>query len=158
MAYLRLLLIPLALAFVACTSSKDSASPPGAPSDEARSLASNDDDATVIDVLLTNLEGLNTKNLDLAMSALDPDSTGYKLTKELTRQLFDSYELDYDLQELEVISRSDSEATVHFVQVTRKVSGPAFRDSYIEGVHLLRKKGGKWLLYETRQDQVRYLE
>jgi hypothetical protein len=57
-----------------------------------------------------------------------------------------------------VTNKTASEAAVHFVQITRKVSGPAFRDNRVEGEHLLHKKDGKWLVYDTRADKIDYLD
>jgi hypothetical protein len=155
---LSLLLIPLLLLIVACSGGSDKeASSAGGPSSEARAIAANEEEAAILDAVLTNLRGLEKEDLDLAMASIDPDSDIYQSTKNLTREFFKTYDIDYDLSDLVVTSKTSSEASVHFVQVTRRVSGPAFRDNRVEGEHLLHKKDGKWLVYQTRPDKVDYL-
>jgi hypothetical protein len=52
----------------------------------------------------------------------------------------------------------DREAKVRFSQVTRKISGPEFRDNRVSGVHVLRKLNGEWKLFDTERIKVDYLE
>ena len=156
---LRLLLVPLLLLVAACSGGSDKeASPSGGPSAETRAIAASDEEAAILDAILTNLHGLEKEDLDLAMSSIDPDSEIYQSTKNLTREFFKTYDIDYELSDLVVTSKTSSEASVHFAQVTRKVSGPDFRDNRIEGEHLLHKKDGKWLVYQTRPDKIDYLD
>ena len=153
-----LLLIPLLLLVAACSGGSDKeTSSSGGPSAETRAIAADEEEAAILDAVLMNLRGLEKEDLDLAMSAIDPDSQIYQSTKELTREFFKAYDIDYEISDLVVTSKTSSEASVHFVQVTRKVSGPAFRDNRVEGEHLLHKRDGRWLVYETRPDNIDYL-
>jgi hypothetical protein len=147
------------LLVAACSggSDKEASSAAGGPSAEARAIAANEEEAAILDAVLMNLRGLEKEDLDLAMLAIDPDSQIYETTKNLTREFFKMYDIDYEISDLVVTSKTSSEASVHFVQVTRKVSGPDFRDNRIEGEHMLHKKDGKWLVYQTRPDNVDYL-
>jgi hypothetical protein len=155
---LGLFLIPLLLLVVACSGGSDKeASSSSGPSSEARAIAANEEEALILDAILTNLHGLEKENLDLAMASIDPDSAIYQSTKNLTREFFKTYDIDYEISDLVVTSKTSSEAAVHFVQVTRKLSGPDFRDNRVEGEHLLHKKDGKWLVYQTRPDKIDYL-
>jgi hypothetical protein len=160
LSYLRLLFIPLLLLGASCSGSdpKPAASGgSGGPSKEARALAADDQEAAIIDAILINLHGFEQEDVDLAMAALDPDSPIYDSSEEITRKLFKMYDLEYELSDIVVTSKTETRATVHYVQVTRKVSGPEFRDNRIEGEHLLRKKDGKWLIYDSRPDKIDYL-
>jgi hypothetical protein len=157
--HIGLLLIPLLLLVAACSggSDEEASSSAGRPSSEARAIAADEEEAAILDAVLMNLRGLEKEDLDLAMMPIDPDSRIYDTTKNLTREFFKMYDIDYEISDLVVTSKTSSEASVHFVQVTRKVSGPDFRDNRIEGEHLLHKKDGKWLVYQTRPDKVDYL-
>ena len=126
------------------------------PEQEAPPAASNEEEA-ILQAVMTNLQGLREENVELAMSAIDPDSLIYDSTRSFSEQLFALYDLEYEVLELTVETISGTEASVHFIQVTRKVSGPDFRDNRVEGAHLLHKVDGSWLIYETRVDSVDYL-
>lgn len=116
-----------------------------------------DETEAIIAVLLQNARALEQEDYDAALAAIDPTSPLYEGTASLTRQIFEMYDLTYDLSGLEVISQSGSEAEVRFTQVTRKVSGPEFRDNVVEGVHVMRKSDGVWRVYNTRVDSIEYL-
>jgi xanthine dehydrogenase molybdenum-binding subunit len=47
---------------------------------------------------------------------------------------------------------------VRVTQVTRKVSGPAFRDNRATLLHALRKSGGQWKFYNTVVLKIEYLD
>ncbi|HEY7466152.1 MAG TPA: hypothetical protein VIB47_05610, partial [Dehalococcoidia bacterium] len=92
--HIGLLLIPLLLLVTACSggSDKEASSSAGGPSAEARSIAANEEEAAILDAVLTNLHGLEKEDLDLAMLAIDPDSQIYETTKNLTREFFKTYD------------------------------------------------------------------
>jgi hypothetical protein len=129
-----------------------------APAAEASPPAAVDEDARILEAVRANVVALESEDLDGAMALIDPDSPLYDSTRGLTAQIFELYDLDYELLELSVSSRSDAEATVHFVQETHKLSGPDFRDNRVEGEHRLRKVDGDWLIYDTRADSIDYLD
>jgi hypothetical protein len=62
-------------------------------------------------------------------------------------------------QALQIQQESDcaKEARVRFVQVTRKESGPEFRDNRIEGTHVLRRSEDDWKIWNTETENVEYL-
>ena len=45
---------------------------------------------------------------------------------------------------------SESEATLHVIQTTEKVSGPDFRNNRLDVVHTLKKHNGLWKVYSTK--------
>ena len=160
LSYLRLLVIPLLLLAAACSGSDSKPAASGGssgPSKEARALAADDQEAAIIDAILTNLRGFEEEDLYLAMAALDPESPIYDSSKAVTRKLFEMYDLEYEVSDIVVTTKSETRAAVHYIQVTRRVSGPEFRDNRIEGEHLLRKRDGRWVIYDTRPDKIDYL-
>ena len=115
------------------------------------------EDKAILDVVRENLRALKDEDLPAAMRTIDPDSDAYDSTEAFSQDIFDAYDLSYELKELKLVSKSDDEARVHFVQVTRKKKGPDFRDNEVEGEHVLRKVGGHWLIFETLVENIRYL-
>ena len=115
-------------------------------------------DEEILAVVWENLRALRAEDLKAAMATLDPDSSVYATTEAFTRDIFQLYDLSYEVSDLRVVSKSGSEARVHFVQVTRRVRGPAFADNQIEGEHFLRLVEGRWFIYATKADSIRYLD
>jgi hypothetical protein len=152
-----LAILPL-LFLVACSGDKDQAPPTSEPSSAAQSFTSNQEDAEVLDVLLKSLDAYEAEDLDAAMAALDPESRIYQPTLDHTRALFQEYDLAYRILELEVTSRTDTEAVIQFTQETRRLAGPEFRDNVVVGRHLLHKRDGVWLIYQSLPQRLTYLD
>jgi hypothetical protein len=102
------------------------------------------------EVIQTNIDYMNTEDLDGVMSTIHPDSPSFKTTENLAKQLFKIYDLNYKIEKLEVINENNQEATVNFTQLTTKISGPQFKNNRIQGVHIVRKDGDSWKLYSTK--------
>ncbi|MDB6070299.1 MAG: hypothetical protein JWL81_1470, partial [Verrucomicrobiales bacterium] len=89
---------------------------------------------------------------------IHPDNPKYSETESATRKLFDEYELKTTLEKAEDTSVTDGEAKIKFVQLTQKVTGPAFRDNRVTGVHTLRQDKGVWKIFATEASGVVYLD
>lgn len=104
------------------------------------------------------MRALQEEDLEAAMKTIDPASEGYATTEAFAEELFATYDLRYELKELKVVSKSDREARVRFVQTTRKEKGPQFQNNEIQGEHVLHKVDGRWLIYDTVVANIRYLD
>ncbi|MBW4613753.1 MAG: hypothetical protein KME21_10825 [Desmonostoc vinosum HA7617-LM4] len=104
-----------------------------------------------------NLRGLNEENLEVAMTAIEKNSSVYEQTRQLTQKLFDTYDLKYEINNFEVIEVSQNSAKVRITQTTKKVSGPAFRDNILVAINTLNKSDGKWKVLSTEVESVKYL-
>jgi tetratricopeptide (TPR) repeat protein len=113
----------------------------------------------VTSVIYENLRALEREDIKSFMATLHKQSPGYEQTEQAVRPLFDAYDLEYELVDLKVIKVSDQEARIAFTQITRKASGPEFRDNKIKGVHILRKSSdASWKIYETQIESIDYLD
>jgi serine protease Do len=110
-----------------------------------------------ISVVQENIKAMNNKDLDKAMATIDEQSASYEQTEQIAKRLFEIYELQYELDSVRVISKTDDEARVECVQTTKKVRGPAFRDNKIDFVHTLRKVDGNWKIYNSYVKKIDYL-
>jgi hypothetical protein len=144
-------------------------------------------------VVRENIQALEEENLELLKDTIHSDSPIYDRTIEEVQELWEEFDLTYELEDLEVIERPESEETtgtqalqiqqgdncdeqasrqalqirqesdcaeearVRFVQVTRKESGPEFRDNRIEGTHTLRPSNDDWKIWTTETKDVEYL-
>jgi hypothetical protein len=108
-------------------------------------------------VVQENIKAMNNEDLDKAMATIDEQSASYEQTKEVAKRLFEIYDLKYELDSLQVITKTDDEARVECIQTTSKVRGPAFRDNKIYFVHSLRKSDGIWKIYNSKVMKLDYL-
>ena len=117
------------------------------------------DKEAVKDVLRANLEALQAEDLDGYLATLDPDSPGYEKMKLICPKIFEIYDLEHEVEKIEVLDISDQEARVRTVQVARRISGPdSYRHNRSTTVHTLKKKDGAWKLTQTEQESMEYLE
>ena len=105
---------------------------------------------TVEDVIYANAEYLTKENLSGVMSTVDPESDQYSSTELLVENLFERFDLEFIVEEIKIIEQSDEQAKVNFTQLTKKVSGPQFKNNRIKGTHTLRKSDGSWLIFDTK--------
>jgi hypothetical protein len=92
------------------------------------------------------------------MATIDPEVPSFAATKAMIEDLFIKFKLHYTLEKLEVQSITEDEAKVHFIQRTEKVSGPAFRNNRIDGIHTLKKTNGAWKIFSTQLNKLDYLD
>ena len=116
----------------------------------------NDNEVTL--VLYQNMRAAEDENLVAYMATIHELSPMYAATEQQMKQFFNTYDLEYELKDIEVIEKFEQEARVKFVQITRKVSGPAFRNNKVTGIHILRKSDGKWKIYNTETEKIEYLD
>jgi hypothetical protein len=109
-------------------------------------------------VVKANLAAVDTENVQASMAEMHPDSPGYKPTEEMAKKLAQAYDLHCTLQDVAIVSITEDEAKVHFLQTSKKVSGPAYRNNRIEGIHTLKKYQGKWKMYDTQTIKLEYLD
>ncbi len=141
--------VVLSLAIVACSSNSASGS-----GKTVTSSSSDDPIAT----MRQNLDAAANEDLDAYMATLDPRGPLYNATETMMREVFANYDLKYELTDIKVVEKTDSEVKVQATQVTRKVRGPAFRDNKLVAVHTLRRTNGVWLLYDSEIKSIEYLD
>ena len=111
----------------------------------------------ILEPIYANLEASTQEDVEAYMATLHPDSPAYATTEQLMQQVFDTYDLSYEIADLVVLSVEDDEARVSFVLTTRKISGPEFRDNEITGVFILRQDGDVWKIYSQEISNIKYL-
>ena len=113
---------------------------------------------SVEETVKSQLSALNREDVAGYMSYIHPDSPGALATRDNLAATFREYDLKTTLEKLEPVTLNDGEAKVHFVMLTEKLSGPAFRNNRVTGTHILRKDGGVWKVFSTVQDRLDYLD
>ena len=100
-----------------------------------------------------------TKNEDIKglSSTIHPESPIYISNRHSMKKVFDIYDLDFNIENIDYIKINDNEVKVNFVQSTRKISGPEFRNNRVIGTHYLRKYKESWKIHSTEIRKVELL-
>lgn len=106
--------------------------------------------AAILDVVNANIEATAAEDVEAAMATIDPSSPLAVSTAQTMKFLFEMYDLEYEVEQLNVVDATDTEAYVYTVQTVRKIDGPDFTDSRSKAVHYLKKQAdGSWKLYSS---------
>lgn len=100
-------------------------------------------------VIFKNIIAGNTEDINMYMDCIDPTIDVYEQTRALTEQIFEMYDLKYEIKTIRVVGREDNLSEVRVTQLTKRISGPDFIDYQGEIQNLLKKVDGKWKIYET---------
>lgn len=113
----------------------------------------------VTEVIEKNLKYVEEENIDKYMTTMHPNSPVYEKTEQTMEKLVKVYDLEYKLQEVNVISKKDDEVKIEVVQITKKIKGPQFRDNQTKATHILKKDDkGQWKIYNTKINNIEYLD
>jgi len=115
------------------------------------------EEQAVKDVIIKNTEAGNDEDVTAYINTMDKDNKNYEHLSDMMNTIFSTYDLNYQVKDMKVIELNNDEAKVQFVQITKKVKGPTFRDNRIEGVHILHKTDGEWKIYDTQIKKIDYL-
>jgi ketosteroid isomerase-like protein len=115
------------------------------------------DDEELEQVLRDQLAFLEAEDLEGALSTIHPESPQLAPMRNIMGQVFAEFDLDYEIESIEVVEKSDIEAKLKVVQVTRKVEGPELSDTRVTAIHTLRKTDGGWKLYDSVHESTEAL-
>lgn len=115
------------------------------------------DEQAIKDVIYKNIEAGNNEDVAEYISTMDKDNRNYDRLEDMMNKIFSTYDLHYQVKDLKITELKEDEAKVQFVQITKKIKGPTFRDNRIEGVHTLHKTNGEWKIYDTQITKMDYL-
>lgn len=110
-------------------------------------------------VIYGQVNALNRRDVNGVLSALDPtNSQVLELTRQELAKNFATYRLHTQLEAAKLEKLTANSATVNFTQLTRRISGPAFRDNRVIGVYSMKKIGGAWRIINTRPIDIQFLD
>jgi len=135
--HLTVILLAVTFLFLACSVNKSYTTPEAA--------------------IKANAEFMNEENFDGVMSTIHPESQSYKMTENLVKKIFETYDLSYKIEEIKVIEQKDEEAKVEFVQLTTKIKGPEFKNNRTYGIHTLKLDGDSWKIFSTEVTDLKFL-
>lgn len=104
-----------------------------------------------------NAAFMNQEDFEGVMSTIHPESQSYKMTENLVKKIFETYDLSYKIEKIKVLEQNDKEARVEFVQLTTKIKGPDFKNNRTYGIHTLKLDGDSWKIFSTEVTDLKFL-
>lgn len=105
----------------------------------------------------SNAKFMNEEDFDGVMSTIHPQSSSYKMTENLVKKIFETYDLNYKIEKIKVLEQNDKEAKVEFIQLTTKLKGPEFKNNRTYGIHTLKLDGDSWKIFSTEVTDLKFL-
>jgi tetratricopeptide (TPR) repeat protein len=110
----------------------------------------------LFDVLHENARAGVNEDLNSYMATIHPNSPLYDQTEDVLKEMFSTYDLDFEFYDLTVTSLKANEAKIHFSLITRKRAGPDFRNNIVIGTMILRPDNGIWKIFNQTVEDVQY--
>lgn len=110
----------------------------------------------LFDVLHENARAGVNEDLNAYMATIHSNSPLYNQTEDVLKEMFATYDLDFEFYDLTVTSLTSNEAKIHFSLITRKRAGPDFRNNIVIGTMILRPDNGIWKIYNQEVEDVQY--
>jgi len=103
----------------------------------------------ILAVIYENINATTSEDAKRVLSTIHEDSPQRNSTVQGMEYVFSNYDLEYVLEEAEVIEIRGDKAKVHYIQTTRALQGTGFANMRAEGIHHLKKSGNAWKIFRT---------
>lgn len=103
----------------------------------------------ILAVIYENIDASNAEDKERVLATVHEDSPQRRSTVEGMEFIFSNYDLEYVLEEIEVVEITGDEAKVHYIQTTRALQGTGFANMRAEGIHHMKKSGDAWKILRT---------
>jgi len=103
----------------------------------------------ILAVIYENLNATKAEDIERVLATLYLDNLERRSTMKGMEFVFANYDLDYVLEEVEVIEITGDEAKVYYIQTTRALQGIGFANMRAEGIHHMKKSGDVWKMLRT---------
>jgi len=105
--------------------------------------------AEIISVVKENLDATEAKDKNRVLKTICKDSPQLKSTINGMDYVFANFDMEFNLEKVEVIEVNGDAAKVYYVQTTQAIRGEGFNPTRVSGIHNLKKENGKWKIYKT---------
>ena len=106
-------------------------------------------EAAVIAVIKENLAATAAKDKERVLNTIADDSPQRKSTINGMDYVFANFDMEFNLEQIEVLEVSQNEAKVYYLQTTQAIRGEGFNSTRSSGIHILHKENGEWKIYKT---------
>ncbi|HOW51430.1 MAG TPA: hypothetical protein PLV42_05215 [bacterium] len=105
-----------------------------------------------------NANAMNTEDLAGYMATIDPESPLYEGTQKMLEGMFATYDLAVTVESTKILKYKEKEAAVEITQVTKKKSGPEFRDNRLKMISTFVKTADGWKMSKSDIIKTEYLD
>jgi ketosteroid isomerase-like protein len=105
--------------------------------------------ATIIAVIKENLAATQAKDKERVLKTIAKDSPQLKSTIQGMDYVFANFNMQFELEKVEVIKVTGDDAEVYYIQTTKAIGGTGFTPTRSSGIHHLKKEDGKWKIFKT---------
>ena len=105
--------------------------------------------AEIIAVIKENVEATQAKDKERVLETICKDSPQLKSTINGMDYVFANFDMEFNLEKVEVIEVEGNEARAYYVQTTQAIRGEGFTPTRVSGIHNLKQENGKWKIYKT---------
>lgn len=109
----------------------------------------NDDD--IRDLIYKAFRALEEEDLQMYLSAVHKFNPAYKTTEEFFKPLFETYDLEYDLLEVNIPEKSYDSAVVDVLYTLKEANAPESTCIKVSGYYSLSKYQGEWKIYFAQE-------
>jgi len=106
-------------------------------------------EAAVIAVIKENIAATAAKDKERVLETITEDSPQRKSTINGMDYVFANFDMEFNLEQIEVLEVKGDEAKVYYVQTTQALRGEGFTPTRSSGIHILHKENGVWKIYKT---------
>ena len=108
------------------------------------------DKDAALDVVRRNAQATQDEKIDEMMATMHPQSPAFAETRRIMEDMAQRFDLKCVVSGLDVLTATNEEMRVRFVQTLEKVKGDEpFPKRKITGIHVLKKDGGVWKIFGT---------
>lgn len=116
------------------------------------------DQSAIRQCIQKNLRASQDEDIDAIWETFKPSSEQEKeQTTAILKMLFEACDLSYTIESYKLLKLEGDQADVEVVQVTKKISGPEFRDNRSTFQHSLKKIDGCWFIIGTKPMKIEYI-
>ena len=109
-------------------------------------------------IIKENLDATQAEDKERVLRTIHEESPQLKSTKEGMEFVFKTFEMAYELEDMQLISANEDEVKVLFKQTTKSLRGTWFTDMRSIGIHTLkRSKDGKLKLFSSEYLQTEHI-
>ena len=108
------------------------------------------DREAAVETVRRNVRLLQEKKIDEMMETIHPQSAVFAKTRTSSAELAKEFDFKCELTSLEVLGKRKGDLRVRFEQITeRKKGGVIEPKTRLIGIHVLRKDGATWKIFDT---------
>ncbi len=114
-------------------------------------------EAKLREVIIENFAASQRKDMEGIKRTIHSQSPAYITSAQTLKQLFDYYDLKYELLSFRYIGADGEYAIARGEQKTIKLKGPAFKDNVLDSIYIFRKENGEWKLWQQAVLESRFI-